>query len=125
MIFSLFAKSRALSNGILLQCQRSGLQIRVGVTNIPDALEVHWTNFHNMPHLFAFQYSVSSASGHTCNVEQFGTVDHVIVYNSVSLATCKAQGRQGIQTNLLCVLRRCPWPQLGSTDCPHPPKALL
>lgn len=54
--------------------------------NIPNALEVHWADFHNMSDLLALEDSVSPAPGHACDIEQLGSVDHVVIYDKISLA---------------------------------------
>lgn len=37
--------------------------------DIPDALQMHWANLHNMFLFLALEDTVSSASGHTCYVQ--------------------------------------------------------
>ena len=77
MIFSLLAKSRARSNGILrllIQIDLRGLEMRV-----PYAFEMHGANLDDMPHFLTLENSVPSASGHAGNIEEFGTVYHVVI----------------------------------------------
>lgn len=48
--------------------------------NVPDTLEMHGANLDHVPGLFALQDAISSASGHTSNIEKFGAVDHMVIY---------------------------------------------
>lgn len=50
-----------------------------GEVDLPDTLQVHRADLNNVADLFAFQYSISSASGHTGNVQEFCAIDHVII----------------------------------------------
>lgn len=52
---------------------------------VPDTLQVHRANFHDVANLLTLEDSIPSATGHARNVEQLGTVDHVVVCKTVSL----------------------------------------
>lgn len=52
--------------------------------NLPDALEMHRSDFDDMTHLLTLQDAIATTSSHASNVEQFRTIDHVIVYKRVS-----------------------------------------
>ena len=45
----------------------------------PDTLQVHWSNFDNVSHFLALQDTISSPSGHTCNIQKLRAVDHVVI----------------------------------------------
>src|SRR5260370_35499407 len=55
-----------------------------GLAYSPDALQMHWPNLHNMPHLFALENTISPASSHARNVQEFGAIDHVIICLRIS-----------------------------------------
>lgn len=46
---------------------------------LPNTLEMHWANLDNMSILLAFENAITTASGHTGNVQELCTVDHMIV----------------------------------------------
>lgn len=103
VIFSLFAKSNARSNGILgreerekgqtmswrresfihylfnvSNCLLSQKTMEAGF-NIPYALEMHGPNLHNVAHFFALENTISSTTSHPGNVQELGAIDHVII----------------------------------------------
>jgi hypothetical protein len=41
---------------------------------------MHGTNLDNMARLFALENTISSSSGHACDIEQLCAIDHVIVW---------------------------------------------
>lgn len=89
MIFSLFAKSNARSNGILQQHQRhisSDTEARI----IPNPFEMHRANFDDMSHFLALQDAIPTTPSHSSNVEKLCTVDHVVVCQSVSLVVSES-----------------------------------
>lgn len=55
------------------------------ISCLPDALQVHRADFHDMTDLLTLQDSIPSTAGHARNVEQLCTVDHVVVCETVSL----------------------------------------
>lgn len=81
VIFSLLAKSRARSNGILFPNQHQK-HIEWFRSFLPDTLEMHGTNLNHMSGLFTLEYSVSTASSHSGHVEEFCTIYHVVVCQS-------------------------------------------
>lgn len=48
----------------------------------PNTLQMHWPDLNNVPLLLTFQDAISASSGHSSNVEQLGSVDHVVVLSS-------------------------------------------
>ena len=80
VIFSRFAKSNARSKGILRKGQP--WQREASKTDIPDALEMHRSNLDNVPNLFAFEYTIAPAPRHPSDIEEFGTINHVIVWTT-------------------------------------------
>lgn len=52
--------------------------------NIPNPFEMHGSDFDDMSHLLALQDAISSTSSHSSNVEKFGTVDHMVVWETVN-----------------------------------------
>lgn len=50
--------------------------------NIPNTLQVHGTDFDDMTDLFAFQNTVTTTASHAGDIEQFGAVDHVVVFSA-------------------------------------------
>ena len=50
-----------------------------GGVHVPHAFEMHRSNLDNMAHFLALENSITTASSHTCHVQEFGTVDHMIV----------------------------------------------
>ena len=77
MIFSLFAKSMARSNGILETVSPDSMDMNED--SLPYAFEVHWPNLDDIPNLFTFQNPVPTTSCHLRNIEKLRAVDHVIV----------------------------------------------
>lgn len=47
--------------------------------NLPHSLEMHWPNFDHMPNLFTLQNPITSSPSHSSNIQQLGTVDHMII----------------------------------------------
>lgn len=47
--------------------------------DIPDTLQVHWSDFDDVSDLFTLQDTVSSTSGHASHIQKLRTVDHMIV----------------------------------------------
>jgi hypothetical protein len=47
--------------------------------NPPDTLQMHGTNLDHMPNLFALEDAVAPAAGHAGDIQQLGTVDHMVV----------------------------------------------
>lgn len=47
----------------------------------PDSFQVHWSNFDDMSCFFAFQNTVSSPSRHSSYVEQFCSINHVVIFS--------------------------------------------
>lgn len=47
--------------------------------NLPHSLEMHWSNFDHMPNLFTLQNPITSSPSHSSNVQQLGTVDHMVI----------------------------------------------
>ena len=78
VIFSLLAKSRARSKGILFSSQHQE-HIKSLRSFLPDTLEMHWTDLDHMSSFLTFQYSVSSTSSHSGHVEELGAIYHVVV----------------------------------------------
>jgi hypothetical protein len=52
------------------------------VGHLPDTLQMHRTYLHDVTNLFAFEYPISPSSRHAGNVEQLGTIDHVVICES-------------------------------------------
>ena len=77
VIFSLFAKSRARSKGILRHQRSTDGQSEDG--NLPNALEMHGPDLDDLAGFFALEDPVSPTSGHASHVEQLCAVDHVVV----------------------------------------------
>ena len=53
---------------------------RLAACFVPYAFKVHWTNFHDVSHLFALQDPIATTSRHAGDVEKLGAVDHMIVW---------------------------------------------
>lgn len=53
--------------------------------DLPDTLEVHWTNLHHMAQLLALQNAVTTATSHSCHVEELGTINHMVICNAIWL----------------------------------------
>lgn len=45
----------------------------------PHALQVHRTNLDHMTDLFTLQDTVTTTASHTSDIEQLGTVDHMVI----------------------------------------------
>jgi hypothetical protein len=84
VIFSLFAKSNARSNGILSIGQLYDVLPHY-LQRSPDAFQMHRPNFDHMSHFFTLENAVSSPSSHAGHIQQFRAIDHVIVCNSQSV----------------------------------------
>ena len=46
---------------------------------IPNPLEMHRTNFDNVSDFFGLEDTVSAASGHAGDIEQFRSVHHMVI----------------------------------------------
>lgn len=80
VIFSLLAKSRARSNGILSVSVSRDLNAKSSAADdLPDPFQVHRSDLDDMTRLFALQYPVSPATSHPRDVQKLGAVDHVVV----------------------------------------------
>ena len=55
-----------------------------GGSIIPNAFQMHRTDLDHMSRLFALQDSVSATSCHPSDIQQFSSVDHVVVCKPVS-----------------------------------------
>ena len=51
----------------------------MGQDSLPDALQVHGANLHNVANLFALENTVASATRHASHIQELGTIDHVVV----------------------------------------------
>ena len=49
--------------------------------HLPDTFQMHGANLDDVSGLLGFQDTITSASCHACHVEQFGSVDEMIVWN--------------------------------------------
>lgn len=59
---------------LLLVCKIESTLIRN-----PDTLEMHWANLDDVSRLFTLENTISSASGHASNIQEFGSIDEVVV----------------------------------------------
>lgn len=50
--------------------------------SLPDAFQMHRTNLHNVPRLFALENAVATSPRHAGDIEQLRTVNHVIILSS-------------------------------------------
>lgn len=57
---------------------------RKGRVDIPNALQVHGADLDNMANLFALQDAVSTATSHSSDIEQLGSINHVVIYSKSS-----------------------------------------
>lgn len=48
----------------------------------PDTFQVHRTDFDNVTRLLALQDTITTSTRHASDVQQFGAVDHVVVFTS-------------------------------------------
>lgn len=48
----------------------------------PDTLQVHRTNLDHVSVFLALQNAVATTARHASNIEQLGTVDHVVIFTS-------------------------------------------
>jgi hypothetical protein len=78
VIFSLLANSRARSKGILHHI--STMKGTSEKLNSPHTLEVHWANLDDVARLLTLQDTVSSTSRHSRNIQELGSIDHVIIW---------------------------------------------
>ena len=47
--------------------------------DLPNAFQVHWADFDNVLLLLALEDTVSSTTGHSCNVQELGSIDHMVI----------------------------------------------
>lgn len=62
--------------------ERVNCQVKIyrqGERNLPHALEMHRTNLDYLTQLFTLQYAISTTASHSRNVQEFCSVDHVVV----------------------------------------------
>lgn len=50
--------------------------------DLPDTLEVHRADLDDVSRLLTLQDTISAASCHASDIEQLGTVDHVVVFTT-------------------------------------------
>lgn len=81
MIFSLFAKSSARSNGILQGVSVSSVLFRQS-HHLPNTLEVHRTNLDHMARLLTLQDTIATTTRHASNIEKLRAIDHVVILTS-------------------------------------------
>jgi len=48
----------------------------------PDTFQMHWANLDHMLLLLALEDAIPSTSGHASNIEELGTIDHMIILSS-------------------------------------------
>jgi len=53
-----------------------------GHKDIPDTFQMHWANLHYMLLLLAFENAVTPASSHARNIEELGTIDHMVIWSN-------------------------------------------
>lgn len=82
-MFSLLAKSSALSKGILQQFSSAAKQKQHAA--LPDSFQMHGADLDNVPRLLALEKTISSSAGHACHVQKFCAVDHVIIWRGLGL----------------------------------------
>lgn len=46
---------------------------------IPDTLQMHGANLDHVTNFFALENAISTTTGHASNVQQLGTVDHMVI----------------------------------------------
>lgn len=78
VIFSLLAKSRARSKGILSVVRRAAKK-NIWELFLPHALQMHRSNFHNMANLLALQDTISTTPRHSRNIEELRPINHVVI----------------------------------------------
>lgn len=80
MIFSLLAKSRARSKGILdvISKSRRG-HGSLGQQYVPNAFQMHGPDLDHVPSLLRLQNAITSASSHPSNVEELCSIDEVVI----------------------------------------------
>lgn len=121
MIFSLLAKSSALSNGILRTGQHDSSKL-ANCAHSPDAFQMHRANLDHMAHFLALQDPIASTAGHACDVQQFRAVDHMVICKDTPVSDVHTNfSYQHTTAYLLCEPRRFLSLLLESTDCPRPP----
>lgn len=54
-------------------------EIQCTVERDPNALQMHRTYLHHMPHLLTLENPISPTSGHARDIEKFRAIDHMIV----------------------------------------------
>ena len=85
---------------------------------------MHGANLDHMANLLALQDTVATTTGHASNVEQLGTIDHVVIY---SLLVVSSWGKKKKKKNQLssayplCAQHTRLWLPLDSRDFPHLP----
>jgi hypothetical protein len=50
------------------------------IGTLPDTLQMHRANLHNMSNFLALENSVTAATRHSRNVQKFCAVDHVVIW---------------------------------------------
>lgn len=122
VIFSLLAKSRALSKGIL--CFISNGDVIMSSKSVPDSFEVHRPNLDHMPSFLALQDTITPSSRHASNIEKLGAIDHVIVCpeSQFFFATKAGVAKEAYR---LVGQRIHLWLLLESTCCLHLPTTSL
>ena len=90
VIFSLLAKSRARSKGILC-CFSESAPIELATLAeiftlgyLPDTLQVHGADLDYVADLLAFEDTITATARHTSDVKELSAVNHMVIYSRVN-----------------------------------------
>lgn len=70
------------------------MDVSSSAMHIPDALQMHRPYLNDMPNLLTLQNTISTATGHTGDIQELCSVDHMVICRaSISLPATLARGR--------------------------------
>jgi len=52
------------------------------IKDLPDTFQMHWANLDHMLLLLTLENAITSASGHTSNVKELGSINHMVVFSN-------------------------------------------
>jgi hypothetical protein len=83
---------------------------------------VHGPNLDYVADLFTLENTIATTSGHASNIQQLGTVDHVVIWKGHVVSVCsQSETIHGAVAHPRDVPRKCRGLRPESIDCLHLP----
>jgi hypothetical protein len=68
------------------------------IDNVPNALQVHGSDFHHVTNFLALENTITSPSSHAGHVEQLRAVDHMVICSTCTLTSALVPGSRAHRT---------------------------